>query len=406
MEYQSFYLPNGIRCIHQFDNSSVAYCGIILNTGSRDEEDTEQGLAHFIEHIVFKGTAKRRAYQILNYLENVGGEINAYTTKEETCIYSIVLTEFYERAFDLMSDLLFNSIFPEKEIEKEKQIIIDEIYSYLDSPAELIFDDFEELIYSNQALGRNILGTPESVAQITVNDIKQFIQTNYNTDQMVVCSVGNVTFDKFKRLAEKYFSKVVENKRIKIRQPYTTYIPQSKRVVKETYQTHCVLGNVAYSYEDNRRVGLRLLNNILGGPGMNSRLNMALREKHGYSYNVESSYTPYTDTGELAIYFSGDKDKLDKSIALVNKEIKLLSTQKLGSMQLHRAKKQLIGQIAISSENKENLMMSLGRSFLIFDRIDTLEEVYQRIEVVTASELIEIANDVLDINKLSMLIYE
>jgi len=406
MEYQSFTLPNGIRLVHKHDQSNVAYFAFIVNAGTRDENSQEHGIAHFIEHAIFKGTKKRKSYHIISRMDDVGGEINAFTTKEETCIHSTFLVEDYERAMELISDIAFHSTFPEKELEKEKDVVIDEINSYKDSPSELIFDDFEDMIFANHALGKSILGTEESVKKITKNDIENFIQNNYHTDQIVISSVGAVPFPKVVTLVQKYFGKVPQHFRNSSREVFSNYVPQFKRLEMKTYQAHCMLGNVAYSVNDDRRAALFLLTNILGGNGLNSRLNMSLREKHGYAYNVEANYNSFSDTGIFSVYFGTDKDNLEKCIELVKKEFHKISTQPLGAIQLKKAKRQVLGQLAISNENKEGILLSAGKSFLIFNKVESFEEITQRIENITVHQIMEIANDLLAEEKLSFLIFE
>jgi predicted Zn-dependent peptidase len=405
MEYQVHTLDNGIRLVHKPVKGIVAHCGLMVNTGSRDELEKEQGMAHFIEHVIFKGTKKRKAYHILCRLEDVGGDLNAYTAKEETCIYASFLNEYYDRTLELFSDIAFNSVFPAKELNKEKEVILDEINSYLDSPSEQIFDDFEELVYKDHPIGRNILGTPAIIKKFRQSDVKQFIANNYFTSEMVVCSVGEISFKKLITSFEKYFNQVPRKDRNKDRQAFNTYIPNTLEIKKDTYQTHCNIGNVAYSIQNNKRVGLFLLNNILGGPGMNSRLNMSLREKYGYAYNIESHYTPYSDTGMVNIYFGTDNGYLPKSLAIINREIKLLQTKRLGTLQLSKAKKQLTGQLAISNENMVSQMLSMGKSFLVFDKCESMEEVNAKIEAIKASEILEIANEVYSLDQLSKLVF-
>ncbi|MDM8160790.1 pitrilysin family protein [Labilibaculum sp. K2S] len=406
MVFETHTLSNGIRLIHHAVNANVAHCGIILNTGSRDEKEEEWGIAHYIEHVVFKGTTKRKAYHILSRMEDVGGELNAYTTKEETCIYTTFLDKDYKRAIELISDITFNSVFPEKELEKEKEVILDEINSYKDSPSELIFDDFEELIFKDDPIGRNILGTPKHVKKFKRDDILNFIKNNYHTDQMVISSVGNIEFSKLVKMVEKFFGSIPKSIRTTERKKPNSYEARTQTMIKKTYQRHCVMGNIAYDLNDEKRIPLSLLTNILGGPGMNSRLNLTLRERHGLAYNIEANYTPYADTGVFSIYFGTDKGNLDKCLSLINKEMNLLCTHKLGSGQLKRAKNQMIGQIAISSENNENLMLSIGKSFLLYNRIDSLEELYQKVESITADELLEVANEILNKDLLTTLMYK
>ena len=406
MEYQTYILSNGIKLIHKPVKSPVAHAGIIINTGSRDEHEEEHGIAHFIEHMIFKGTKKRKAFHVLSRLEDVGGELNAYTSKEETCIYASFMKKDYQRAFELLSDIVFNSSFPERELEKEKEVIIEEINSYLDQPGEQIFDDFEELIYKNAPIGRSILGTPEKLRKLSKNTLNRFIQQHYNTDQIIVCSVGNLSFPRLVKYFEKYFINVPTAYRTWQRKKAGYYHPEIKIIDKDTYQSHCIIGNRAYDLNDKRRTDLHLLNNILGGQGLNSRLNLSLREKNGYAYNIESNYSPYFDTGVLSIYFGTDRKNLEKSIKLTYKEFDKLKTKKLGQIQLVRAKRQLTGQLMRSSEINENLMLAIGKSFLVYGKVETPEEISWKIEAITASGLMEIANEILDTDQLSMLAYK
>jgi predicted Zn-dependent peptidase len=399
-------LSNGIRLAHHRTNGMVAHCGLIINTGSRDETSKEHGMAHLIEHMLFKGTARRKAYHILSRLDDAGGELNAYTTKEETAIHASVLKEDYEKAVDLIMDISFNSIFPEKEIEKEKDVIIEEINSYLDSPAELIFDDFEELLFSDQPLGRNILGTPESVKSFTQKSINEFISKNYSTTQMVFCSVGNIADDKVIKLFNQYFGQVPEKKRKSRSYKTALYKPATVIKKKDTYQNHCIIGNLAYDLKDNRRLGMFLLNNLLGGQGLNSRLNLSLREKNGLAYNVESNYNSYCDTGVFSVYFGCDSHDLEKSISITMSELNRLRNNKLGSLQLNKAKNQIKGYLARGYENHESLMLSHGKSLLVFDRIDTLEDICKKIDKIDSSQIMDIAADIFEPSKLSTLIYK
>ena len=405
MEYYTHELKNGIRLAHIPVKSEIAYCGMMIHTGTRDEEVHEHGIAHFIEHMLFKGTRKRKPFHILSRMEDVGGEINAYTTKEETCIYASFLQPNYSRAIELISDVLIRSTFPEKEMDREKEVIIDEINSYKDSPGELIFDDFEELIFPDHPIGRNILGSPESVKGFTREQIYDFIGKNYNTDEMIFCSVGNIKFSLLKRYFEKFFSEIPSNFRKTKRIQALDYQTVNKVVKMDTWQTHYLLGTTAYNALDERRVGLYLLNNILGGQGLNSRLNMSLREKNGYAYNIESSYSPYFDTGVLSIYFGTDGENLAKSTRIANNELKKLRTKRLGIVQLHKAHRQMIGQLARGREIHENLMFSLAKSILLFNHFESTEVTNRKISAVSSSELLDIANEMLSPERLSSLTY-
>ena len=399
-------LSNGIRLVHYRLPGIVAHCGLVINTGSRDEFIPEHGIAHFIEHMLFKGTRKRKAYYILSRLEDVGGELNAYTTKEETAVHASCIKEDYERAVEIIYDIAFNSVLPEKEIEKEKDVVIEEINSYLDNPAELIFDDFEELIFADQPIGHNILGTISTVKSFTQKKLSDFISRNYNTDQMVFCSIGNIADEKVLRLFRKYFEAVPKNERDKRETRPWKYKSSTVEKKMDTFQNHCIIGNIAFDLKDEKRLVMFLLNNILGGQGMNSRLNMSLREKNGLAYNVESAYNPYCDTGAFSIYFGTDIQHLERSIRVTLSELNKLRTIKLGTIQLSKAKNQIKGYLARGYENHENLMLSLGKSLLVFDRIESLEETCIKIDKITSSELLAAANEIFDPGKLSTLIYK
>jgi predicted Zn-dependent peptidase len=399
-------LSNGIRIVHREQQGAVAHCGMVINTGSRDEMEHEQGLAHFIEHVLFKGTVKRRAYHVLSCLENVGGELNAYTTKEETCIHASFLVGDYSRALELISDITFNSVFPEKELEKEKEVVIDEINSYKDTPSEMIFDDFEAMIFPNNPMGYNILGTPDHLQSFTRNHIIGFMGKNYHTDQMVFSSVGNIPFRRVVSLCEKYFGSIPANLRTTSRASVVPAIKEIRSQLMDTYQGHVVMGTTAYDHHHPKRLSLYLLNNLLGGPGMNSRLSMALRERNGIAYNVESSYTPFDGTGIFTLYFGTDTVNIDRSLDLVRKELKKLCQVKLSSIQLHRSARQLKGQLVIGDESLENQMLSVGKSILLYDRADSVEELMRKIDAITSDDLLATANEIMNPDNLSLLIYK
>ncbi len=404
-DFLTYTLKNGIRVIHQYAGSPVGHLGILINTGSRDEKANEHGLAHFIEHSVFKGTKKRKAFHVLSRIEDVGGELNAYTTKEETTLYSTFLAEFYERAAELLADILFNSAYPEKELAREKEVIAEEINSYKDSPSDLIFDEFEELVFDGHPLARNILGTTKNIGKFDRKAILQFIGDNFHTDQMVISSVGNIEFGKFIKIIEKYFGGIEAKYRKKSRERFGSYALGERFVGKDTFQAHCVMGNISFDNDHPKRNVMVLLNNLLGGQSMNSRLNLALRERRGMAYNIESNYTAYSDTGLFNVYFGTDKENFEKAYHLVLKEFKLLRDKKLGEIQLSKAKKQLIGQIAISTESREDLMLSIGKSYLLYNKVDPLQVVFKKIETISADDLLEVANMVLVEKDLSRLVY-
>jgi predicted Zn-dependent peptidase len=392
--------------IHLPSDSPVSYCGFAINTGTRDEKQDEFGLAHFVEHMLFKGTKKRKARHILNRMENVGGELNAYTTKEDTFVYSIFMEEHYERAFELLADLVFYSQFPQHEIEKEVDVILDEINSYKDSPSELIFDEFENLLFNGHALGHNILGDEESLTRFTSESGMSFIKRYYVPSNMVFFSMGRTNLSKIVRLADKLIGDINLPVSVNERNVPPLMLPQHKRIKKDTHQAHVLMGGRSYSMYDGKRIPLFLLNNLLGGPGMNSRLNLVLREKYGLVYNVESNTTTYVDTGFAAIYFGTDPKNTEKVIRLIHKELKKIGEESLSFMQLATAKKQLFGQLGVSSDNKESLFLGLGKSFLHYNHYDTLPEIFEKIEKVSAMDILEAANEVFSSNKLSSLIYE
>lgn len=407
LDYQTHTLANGLRIIRIPSPSPVVYCGFAINAGTRDERDNEQGMAHFVEHILFKGTQKRKAWHILNRMENVGGDLNAFTNKEETVVYSAFLAEHFSRAFELLADIVFHSVFPQREIDKEVEVILDEIQSYEDTPSELIFDEFENIIYRGHSLGRNILGLPEQLKKFRTEDALQFVGRYYQPQNMVFFLKGNVDMNKIIRLAERYLSGISSSSPVMSeRQPLPLYIPEQVHINKDTHQAHVMIGCRGYNAHDEKRTGLYLLNNMLGGPGMNSRLNVALRERRGLVYNVESNLTSYTDTGVFSIYFGTDPDDIDICMKLVYKELKKFRNNKLTSLQLMAAKKQLIGQIGVATDNFENEALGIGKTFLHYDKFESQEAVFQRIESLTANNLLEIANEVFAEENLSTLLYK
>ncbi len=404
--YTVYTLSNGIRVVFAPTRSSIAYTAFFINAGSRDELPHEHGLAHLIEHVLFKGTTKRKAHHIIGRMENVGGELNAYTTKEETCIHATFLNEYLERAWELIADIIFHATFPEREIAKEKSVVIDEINSFRDNPAEAIFEDFDQRLFSDSSLGRNILGTPETLQKLERPHLLHFIERNYHTDQMVISVVGNYDFEKVKRLAKKYFERYPERKR-----KLTRKIPQQNQtfnttISKNLNQTHCIIGSQAYGFDHPRRIALLLLNDLLGGPGMNSRLNVELRERRAYAYNIESSCVSYSDTGIFSIYFGCEAKKLDKCITVIHHELNQLRNKKLSDFRLHLAKRQLMGQLAISVENNENLMLALGKSILVYNHFDSLAEVAQKLDAIAADTLLEVAYEIFDPQRLCTLVYQ
>jgi len=407
MQYSSFVLANGLRIIHLPSESPVSYCGFVIHAGTRDEQSGQYGLAHFVEHTLFKGTEKRKVRHILNRMEVVGGELNAYTTKEETFLYTICLQEDIERAFELLSDLIFHSQFPETEIEKEKKVVIDEIHSYEDSPSELIFDEFENSVFAGHNLGHAILGDVKSLRRFTSDSCRNFVKNYYYPENMVYFSYGRTPFSKIRRFAEKYLSINFQTTPNRQNHSCPVLIPAEAAVHhKKLHQTHVVIGGRAYGISDDKRMGLLLLTNILGGPGMNSRLNVNLREKYGLVYTVDAEVVSYTDTGIFTVYFGCEPKSKDQCLHLIRKELKRLQENRLSGSQLAAAIKQWKGQLGISSENNENVALRLGKNFLHFNRYDSLPQTYQKIEALTAEGLLEIANEIFAEDRLFSLVYQ
>ncbi|GAB1415856.1 pitrilysin family protein [Paludibacter sp.] len=404
MEYNIHTLSNGLRLIHKPDNMAVTYCGMVINAGSRDESADEQGMAHFVEHLLFKGTNKRRPGHIINRLENVGGELNAFTSKEETVVYATVLNEHLEKAMDLIGDIVFHSTFPQKEIDKEKVIIIDEIQSYNDSPSELIYDDFEDIVFDSP-IGHNILGKPELIENFKSEDTKRFVDRFYLPGEMVFFVLGKINDGKLIRWAEKYLVNGTYRVRTQSRVSPESYLIEHKSIKKDTFQTHFMIGNRCYNIHHPDRIGMFLLNNILGGPGMNSLLNLSLREKNGLVYNVDSVFQPFTDTGIWSVYFGCDENNFKKCDKLVRQVLRKLRDEKISENQLKKYKLQMMGQMAISMEQKENHAIGLGKSLLRYGKVDSLDIVKEHIMSVTSEKLQEIASMVFDEEKLSTLKY-
>lgn len=405
-DYSTYMLPNGLQMIYQFVPSKVSYAGFTVHAGSRDEADSEAGLAHFVEHLLFKGTERRKSWHILNRMETVGGELNAYTAKEETVIYSLFLSEHLARAVDLMSDLILHSRFPEAEVEKEVEVILDEINSYRDTPSELIYDEFENYLFGHHALGHNILGDRDTLLSFGPSQGRGFLSRYYRPSNMVFFYRGELPFARVVATLSRYMSVAGEGELRVQRTSPGRYEPFTRRVSLETHQAHVLVGNRAYDMYDARRTALFLLNNLLGGPGMNSRLNIALREKTGCVYTVESSVTTYTDTGVFAVYFGTDPSKVDRCLSLLSRELRRLREQPLTGLQLAMAKRQFMGQIAVGTENGENMALGMGKAFLHYGKYDSLEETFARIEAVTATDLCDVAREIFDESALSTLIYE
>ena len=405
MNYHTHTLSNGLRIIHAPNQSAVAYCGFAIDAGTRDEAENEQGMAHFVEHLLFKGTQKRHAWHILNRMEHVGGDLNAYTNKEETVVYSAFLAEHFPRAVELLADIVFHSTFPQTEIDKEVEVIIDEIQSYEDSPCELIFDDFEELIFPHHPLGRNILGKPDLLHQFKSKDALRFTNRYYQPNNMIFFVQGNIEFKRVVKLVEKATANLSSNTSTFERKRPEIYIPRTLTLHRDTHQAHVMIGSRGYDAHNEKRTALYLLNNILGGPGMNSRLNVSLRERSGLVYNVEANLTSYTDTGVFCIYFGTEHKDVDRCIRLVKKELKKLCDKPLSPIQLAAAKKQIIGQIGVARDHAENTALGMAKTFLHYHKMDDPQDIFQRIEALTAKELWEVSNEMFAEENLSSLIY-
>ncbi len=400
-------LPSGLRVIHQpVAHTKVSHCGFLFDTGSRDEAPDQLGLAHFWEHMAFKGTRKRRAWHILNRLETVGGELNAYTTKEKISFHASVLSQHFERALELLTDITFHSTFPEKEIEKERGVILEEMAMYLDAPEDAIADEFDTLTFpGGHPLGTNILGSKESVGAFQQADFQRFVEHQTSPAQGVFASVSNLPTKTVFRLAEKYLSDLPARAGRPARVAPSGYQAQWITEEKPIQQAHCVLGAPAFAIQDPRRVALFLLTNVLGGPGANSRLNLAVREKYGLVYAIDAAYNGFQDTGQFSIYFGTEKKQLARTVGLVKKELKKIRDVALTTTQLHTAKAQLMGQLAMAEESTAGLMSLLGRSLLDLGRVESIEEVFAQIRRITAKELLEIANEVLAEDRLSGLMF-
>jgi predicted Zn-dependent peptidase len=403
--YNTAVLPNGLRIIHTPSPTSVVYCGYAFDVGTRDERPGEHGFAHFVEHMLFKGTEKRRSWHILNRMENVGGDLNAFTDKEETIVYSAFLKKDFVRALELLTDIVFRSTFPQHEIEKERGVILEEIECYEDNPAELIFDDFEDILFRHHALGHNILGSPRYVKCFDSALAKRFAGRYYHPVNAVLFVYGNINFDRIVRWAERFTADVPRGEANNGRQVPSPCVGGRVEMKRNTHQNHVMVGCAGYSASDRRRIGLYLLNNILGGPGMNSRLNLALREHSGLVYNVESNITNYTDTGVFKIYFGVDAHDVERCLELTLGELHRLCEHPLSTYNLHAAKKQLMGQVGVASDNFENAAIGMAKTYLHYGTYEGAEALFRRIEALTSSELWDIANELFIPNNLTTLIY-
>ncbi|MGN0186428.1 MAG: M16 family metallopeptidase [Paludibacteraceae bacterium] len=404
MLYQTHTLTNGIRLLYVPAESPVVYCGFVVNAGTRDELADEHGVAHFVEHMLFKGTECRKSWQVISRLESVGGQIDAFTTKEETYIYTTIPARHLERAMELLADIVFHSTFPEHELEHERSVVLEEIQSYNDSPAELIYDEFDNLLFGNTALGHSILGTEQTLQHITSAHLKRFVRRCYTTDNIVFFLLGNVRNDKLLHLAERYFG-VPATQRTFQRVPPAMYVPGLQRCHKDTCQTHCMIGNRAYHQLHEDRFALLLLNNILGGPNMSSRLNMSVRERHGWAYTVESTLTLYVDTGVWSVYVGCDNSRERDCIRLIDKELCELSSRCVSPRALAKAKCQLEGQMLIADENRENLILALAKAYLQTGHCLSNAELHEALQAVTADKLRQVAADIFAEQQRSTLIF-
>ena len=441
MKYNTHTLDNGLRIIHLPSDSKVVYCGYQINAGTRDEEPGEEGLAHFCEHVTFKGTERRKAWHILNCLESVGGDLNAYTNKEGTVYYSAILKEHIARAVDLLSDIVFHSVYPQAEIDKEVEVICDEIESYNDSPAELIYDEFENILFKDSSLGHNILGTAEQVRSFTTEDALRFTRKLYRPDNAIFFAYGDIDFKKLVKLVRRALADDDSGKLAAGILPQISQITQISRdenpvtteksvssvksvgpknypsvgeeiagqtivMQKNTHQAHVMIGTRAYDVNDDRRMPLYLLNNILGGPGMNAKLNLALREHNGLVYTVESTMVAYGDTGTWSIYFGCDEHDIKRCLRLVRKELDRMMEKPLSDSQLKAAKKQIKGQIGVACDNRENFALDFGKSFLHYGWEKNVDRLYEQVEAITSQQIQDVARELFDKNRLITLIFK
>ena len=415
MKYNTYTLDNGLRIIHLPSDSKVVYCGYQINAGTRNEEPGEEGLAHFCEHVTFKGTERRKAWHILNCLESVGGDLNAYTNKEGTVYYSAILKEHIARAVDLLTDIVFHSVYPQAEIDKEVEVICDEIESYNDSPAELIYDEFENIIFKGSQLGHNILGTAEQVRSFKTEDALRFTRKLYRPDNAIFFAYGDIDFKKLVRLLKKSF--LSEERRVKsekFNSPEAqtqfniqhSFEGQTIVMQKNTHQAHVMIGTRAYDVNDSRRMPLYLLNNMLGGPGMNAKLNLALREHNGLVYTVESTMAAYGDTGVWSIYFGCDEHDVKRCLRLVRKELDKFMQKPLSEAQLKAAKKQIKGQIGVACDNRENFALDFGKSFLHYGWEKNVDRLYEQVDEITAEQIQAVARELFDKDRLTTLIFK
>ena len=434
MKYNTYTLDNGLRIIHLPSDSKVVYCGYQINAGTRNEEPGEEGLAHFCEHVTFKGTERRKAWHILNCLESVGGDLNAYTNKEGTVYYSAILKEHIARAVDLLTDIVFHSVYPQAEIDKEVEVICDEIESYNDSPAELIYDEFENIIFKDSPLGHNILGTAEQVRSFKTEDALRFTRKLYRPDNAIFFAYGDIDFKKLVKLLKTLnmehgtlnfmnsktsetptaemeagdANHKVQSSKFKVQSKEVQSKVEGQTIVmqKNTHQAHVMIGTRAYDVNDSRRMPLYLLNNMLGGPGMNAKLNLALREHNGLVYTVESTMAAYGDTGIWSIYFGCDEHDVKRCLRLVRKELDKFMLKPLSEAQLKAAKKQIKGQVGVACDNRENFALDFGKSFLHYGWEKNVDRLYEQVDEITAAQIQAVAQELFDKDRLTTLIFK
>ena len=405
MQYNTATLNNGLRIIHLPNTSKIAYCGYQIKAGTRNEKPGDEGLAHFCEHVTFKGTQTHTSTAIINKLESVGGDLNAFTNKEDTVFYSAIPVEHFAKAVDVLSDIVFYSIFPQAEIDKEVEVICDEIESYNDSPAELIYDEFENLVFKGHPLGHNILGSADRVRSFATADAMRFTQQYYRPDNAIFFVYGNIDFKRLVKTLEKLTPKQQqESLAVEAQMVANGRLPELTILNHDTHQAHVMIGNRAYSATHPLRIPLYLLNNMLGGPGMNARLNVILRERRGLVYSVESSMVCYGDTGLWAVYFGCDPHDVNRCVRLVKGEFNRLMEKPLSEKTLAAAKKQIKGQLAVACDNNENFAIDFGKSFLHFGDEKDIEKLYQKIDAVTAEQIQQVAKEIFDKDSLATLV--
>ncbi len=406
-EHSIHTLKNGIRVVHnRVTTTKIVHCGIMLDIGSRDETLANQGIAHFWEHMAFKGTRKRKAFHILNRLESLGGELNAFTDKEKILFYASIRDDYFERSVDLLTDITFESIFPSNQIERERHVILEEMSMYYDDPDGSLQDEFDSVVFAGHPLGMNILGTKKTVNSFKRADFRAFVKKHIDTRKIVFSCVGNIAFEEVIRLAEKYMGHIPRITSRQKRKKFSGYRPKEITLKRPIKQARCAIGRTSYSLADAKRGVFYLLTNILGGSGMNSRLNLSLREKHGFVYSIGSQFVPFTDTGLFIISFGTEPSQLSKSIKLVDEELRKFREEKLGVKQLASAKEQIMGQVAMADESNIGFMIMMGRSLLDLGRVPSLDEVFSRVQHATAHDIMKMANEMFDERKMSYLMIE